>query len=1132
MTFRDIPGNDHALAALRALLKAREAIAFVGAGASAGLYPLWGKLLGGLMNAAVSRGLASEDDRSFWRKLQQKNPQQVVRGIKEKLGPGIYGDLLHDIFKPVRGADGNDFTPVHAAAVRLPFKGLVTTNYDQGLLLARLTLRPDIRDTGFATWKDAEPVHRWFTNKAFEGDSCPVLFAHGIHNRAETVILEAGEYREAYGGGAYRRLFDKLWGQERLVFVGFGFSDPWFDFLANDVLTQTAATVSSAPRHLAILGIPEGEMPSMEERRYFRDQYNAELLFYVVRELPDGSPDHSELKGLLGELVKEFGKPISATPAAVPAAAASRPAVPQLWVHETTNDRAFTGRQTVIERLDRWSADPAVRLIGVTGFGGLGKTALIGYWLKDRDGLSRRPYDGLFFWSFYNDRDPKACLDRLCEFAREELGWVRPPGDKDRPVREALSLLKQHSLLIVFDGLEVLQERAGGSQAFGRLLDEDLRAFLQNVARLDRGLIVLTSRFPFADLTPYVGTAARLLDLARLEPPEGAELLRRTGIDEPQATLEAFSRTLDGHPLALRILARAADASNVSAGEVVERIVRESHLDDGDPLQAKLRRLLQFYDEHLPPARRALLGVIALFRTPVPFETIDLLVHRLEGTKEAVNGLSEQDLRRELGHMADDLLLTREPLGEGPLGYAAHPVLRDHFRRRLLKRDTAAAGAVADLVADVPDAVVPQSIEELRPILTAIELLVEAGDYRRASDLYRQRLASGRVFLWLPAPTLGREAAVQFIADRWRRTACAKRLGRDRLNFFINDSGLFSLVAGETNTAEMLLHEGVSEGRRSGKKEHLPVRLRNLSELYIICGRLHEAAEAATEALHCAESEELETDKCFGIAQLASVAMIRGEVDAAIRLFVKSDSIAWARSGHGLVSYRGIEWGACLLKIERSDIAKKVIEVANNTAINNGWHNEVSRCYRLLSLMAISENDCGAAESLLANAESVFRRSQQIFDLIPVLVARAELARRQEKWEQAAAAVEEALSAAAPRELRLAQADALVERGRITLAMFRAGRLDRTDLPRAADDGEAGYRLARDCEYAWAERDACRLLAETYRALGNSREAGRWQAKAEQLTRRLTPTIELGLSEEGRVVILNDPEAPAGDEEE
>lgn len=51
-----------------------------GAGASAGLYPLWNQLIQRLADEAVKRGLADDAKRAHWLKTR---PQQAVRGIKE-----------------------------------------------------------------------------------------------------------------------------------------------------------------------------------------------------------------------------------------------------------------------------------------------------------------------------------------------------------------------------------------------------------------------------------------------------------------------------------------------------------------------------------------------------------------------------------------------------------------------------------------------------------------------------------------------------------------------------------------------------------------------------------------------------------------------------------------------------------------------------------------------------------------------------------------------------------------------------------------------------------------------------------------------------------------------------------------
>jgi hypothetical protein len=93
-----IPGNRSALGRLRELLDAERPIAFVGAGASAGLYPLWGELLAELAEVAVERGLASDADCAAWRRIAAINPQQAARGIRDALGQQLYGEVLRRRF--------------------------------------------------------------------------------------------------------------------------------------------------------------------------------------------------------------------------------------------------------------------------------------------------------------------------------------------------------------------------------------------------------------------------------------------------------------------------------------------------------------------------------------------------------------------------------------------------------------------------------------------------------------------------------------------------------------------------------------------------------------------------------------------------------------------------------------------------------------------------------------------------------------------------------------------------------------------------------------------------------------------------------------------------------------------------
>lgn len=153
---------------LREVVGSGKAIAFSGAGASAGLYPLWPELVSLLIGEAVKRGLASDADRATWERLATTRPQQVARGVKERLDRHSYGAVLRELF----GVRSNPpHTKVQALLVHLPFRGHVTTNHDPGLLEARRLLRPDVPATGYATWQDHDAIRGWHTSDVF-GRAC------------------------------------------------------------------------------------------------------------------------------------------------------------------------------------------------------------------------------------------------------------------------------------------------------------------------------------------------------------------------------------------------------------------------------------------------------------------------------------------------------------------------------------------------------------------------------------------------------------------------------------------------------------------------------------------------------------------------------------------------------------------------------------------------------------------------------------------------------------------------------------------------------------------------------------------------------------------------------------------------
>ncbi|HEX6371604.1 MAG TPA: SIR2 family protein [Longimicrobium sp.] len=1111
-----LPGNRAAFQDLSAVLAAREAIAFVGAGASAGIYPLWDQFIEQMGDYAVAQGKADAQDRARWKGDRTSTPQQRVSTIVRKLGPAHYHQFLRETFGARRGPDRKAYTRVHEALLRLPFRGYVTTNYDSGLEFARAEVRPACLTTGTPTWQDEDEVHRWLTGDVFRSpDACPILWLHGHWNRPVSIVLDLSQYLAAYRPGLYRKTFERLWQQDRLVFVGFGFSDPLFTFLVGEML-RDAGAAHAVPRHVALMGLPypdDGSPPDVERVHEQRDalerDFHVRPLFYRIKPRPGGGEDHGELAVLLDALAA--AEPSAAPPprggrAAAPAAAPYAPsgagAFAESWVHETTDDERFTGRAEARARLDRWVRDPAVRALGVTAVGGSGKTALVGHWLKRTDGWRSRPFTGVFGWSFYQELDSARFLESFLDWAHHALG-APAPGEAADPVAAALRTLQAHPLVVVLDGLEVLQEGQDNAR-FGRFLDPRLHRLLVGMCtREHASLAVLTSRFVFADLSRYLGTAFHQLDLPGLAPQDGAALLGELEVYGRDAERREVSRRLEGHPLALRVFAEAVpDALREQPRLFLQRVLQAGELRANAPLTRKVRRLLAFYEERLPASQVDVLRVVSLFRAPVAEETIEFLATALFARKRRAP--AADTIAARLRTLLTRGILTRE-LVPGGYGYAAHPILRDHFREAWLRAEPGTARRAADLLVQGPsgeddvraersyaDDVLlggrpsgEDGVQEMGPVLVAVELLLDIGLFPGADRLFVARLGGWEAFWQASAVTDGLRCVSGFVRDAERRARCEQALSRRTLGFYLFQAGVLARLAGHLDLAEEFYRDAEPVQRKSRDRSGLCATLCARADLLIACGRLAEAMSAAKDALALADEDDDEMYESLGDAHAACgrVHAVLGDAWAAAREFAFADMLS-----HQEISHLSRVWrlASAELQLRLGDAGRALSLLAELDA-----GTDVAAC-ALTAACALSPGRVAPAEKALARADGLLDACESPDDLAAYHLAAGALALARDDAAGAASAAAAALALAQPLGMRLAHTDALVCRGRahVLKAEEAEGETERGDwLARALDDGEYALRLARECGYAWAEKDALLLLARVHEGLAGVQAA-------------------------------------------
>jgi SIR2-like domain len=418
--------NGPGLTALRGYLDSGKAVAFLGAGVSAPLYPLWDGLIAELVDAAAPR--LSEREAATCRALARESPESVVEIVRRGLGSGVYREVLRQVLRArVDPESGRSWTAVQELVCRCGFRAVATTNYDPGIVNARMRVRPGASATGFATWEDELELDRWRTGDVFGEDELPVLFAHGQHNKPDSIVLAATEYRRAYAGKLPEVLARLMDGH--LVWLGFSFADQRIAAVLREIAnrTGTRADPGGVPRHVAVMAWdPAGGSDPQILAQRAEIEYGAQLVLY-----PAPSGDHAALGRLLAGLADDRYPPAAelsantgqaVTVAGLPVTQ-SGCAVPVAWVPSAEPVGHFTGRAEELARMDRWAADPQVALVGVTAWGGAGKTALVTRWVLEAGGMGRRAgVRGVFGWSFYADPSAEHWARGLLEWAQQELG--------------------------------------------------------------------------------------------------------------------------------------------------------------------------------------------------------------------------------------------------------------------------------------------------------------------------------------------------------------------------------------------------------------------------------------------------------------------------------------------------------------------------------------------------------------------------------------------------------------------------------------------------------------------------------------------------------------------------------------
>jgi serine/threonine protein kinase/tetratricopeptide (TPR) repeat protein len=434
------------------------------------------------------------------------------------------------------------------------------------------------------------------------------------------------------------------------------------------------------------------------------------------------------------------------------------------------------GREEDIALLDRAWANKNINIVTIVAWAGVGKSTLVNHWLGRMAAEHYRSAELVFGWSFYR-QGTSSGASSADDFLDEALAWF---GDPDPRIGTAwqkgerlAKLISHRRTLMVLDGLEPVQHPPGPQE--GRLKEPSLQALLRELAAFNKGLCVITTRMPVADVADHECTTVLRRELEQLSSDAGAKLLRALGVKGHEAELRNASEQFRGHCLALTLLGSyLTDAYN---GDIRCREEVSARLAHDVRQGVHARKVMESYQSWLGEGPElSVLRLLGLFDRPADEKALGALLKppAIRGLTESLIDLSPTEWRTILAKLRRARLLAGEdPHNPGHLD--THPLVREYFGEQL-RGQLAEAWKECNrrlfnhyrtLAPQLPD-----SFRGMEPLFLAVIWGCHAGFYRDAlHEVYIPRIQRGNACF--AANVLGARSALLsvlihfFEGERW-----------------------------------------------------------------------------------------------------------------------------------------------------------------------------------------------------------------------------------------------------------------------------------------------------------------------------------------------------------------------------
>lgn len=766
------------------------------------------------------------------------------------------------------------------------------------------------------------------------------------------------------------------------------------------------------------------------------------------------------------------------------------------------------GRETELNRLDAAWKDPAVHVLTLVAFGGMGKSALVSHWMG---GMAAAGWPGarrVFDWSFYSQGTEERVTSAE-RFFDEALSFFGDPDPKvgaprDRGLRLA-ELIRCEKTLLVLDGVEPLQHPPTSALA-GRLKDPGLAALLKSLAGGNPGLCVVTTRERITDLDAFPKTAPQE-DLEALSAQAGAELLRRLKVVGKDSELLAASEELRNHALAVTLL--GGYLTKAKEGDVRRR--KDIDLAGADAKKGgHALRVIGAYARWLGEGPElAVLRLTGLFDRPASPKALVALRTEpaIPGLTDTLAGTAEEDWISAVSTLREyGLLLPADPKQPGTLD--AHPLVRVFFQEDLETNNPEAwkAGNLRlykHLQKEAPD--LPDTLEEMEPLFTAVLHGCRAGRQQEACDeVYWRRIQRGnKAYSLKKLGAFGSDltALSGFFDHLWDRPSAG--LHEASQGFVLNQAGTDLRALGRLTEAIQPMEAGLERFEVQKNWENAAVQASNLSELTLTLGEMERALAFGRQSVELADRSGDAFWRIASRTTLADDLHQAGRWEESAEAFREAEALQaeWQPRYPRLYSVQGYQYCDLLLShgepengsgpdglAATPEAASRLREACQEVrgraeetikiAERNNWlldisldHLSLGRSHLGLALTAApgeeAEPDFARAAEHLDRAMEGLRASGAEHHLPRGLLARSTLRRFRNDLPGAEADLSEALEIAERGLMRLFECDAHLEWARLCR--------QRRDGAGAEGHVEIARRIVKETGYGRREREVAYL---------------------------------------------------------